>query len=176
MTQASKEFQLQILATTKRLAESDPQDEAVARTVQGLQEQIAQLTSEVDKPTGEKNSFGDSSRKQDVKFLHEQISRLKAAAMVPAANYRRIVGILGDLSRVATIAERPQNAPIRPKLAAVVAKLAGAFSEVDTVEDLDRPLSEIEKAVHSLYGDQSSNHCYMFEARGKKNRPEPDTK
>jgi hypothetical protein len=156
-----------LLATTKRLAESDPQDEAVARTVQVMQEQIAQLTSEVEKPAGENNSFGKNSRKQDVDFLRNQITRLKAAAMVPASNYRRIVTILGDLSRVASLAERPQNAAIRPQLAAAVEKLAGVFAEVDTVQDLDKDLEAIEKAVHGLYGDQSSNAMAYFDRRGK---------
>jgi hypothetical protein len=165
-----------LLATTSRLAESDPQDEAVARTVAVLQEQIAQLTSEVDKPAGENNSFGKNSRKQDIDFLRGQISRLKSAAMVPASNYRRIVSILGDLSRVAALAERPQNAAIRPKLAAAVEKLAGVFAEVDTVQDLDRPLSEIEKAVHSLYGDQSLNATFYTDRRGKGHHSEKTDK
>lgn len=156
-----------LIATTKRLAEMDPQDEAVSRTVDGLNEQIALLTSKVDKPTGEKNSFGDNSRKQDVEHLRDQITRLKSAAMVPAANYRRIVSILGDLSKVASLAERPQNEPLRARLASIVGKLAGVFAEVDTVQDLDKDLGAIEKAVHGLYGDQSKNSTFYFDRRGK---------
>ena len=166
-----------LLATTQRLAESDPQDEAVARTVQVMQEQIAQLTSEVDKPAGENNSFGKNSRKQDVDFLRGQISRLKAAAMVPASNYRRIVSILGDLSRVAAAAERPQNAALRPQLAAAIEKLAGVFAEVDTVQDLDKPLEAIEAAVHKLYGpSQSKNDCAYFDRKGRGHHSEKSEK
>jgi hypothetical protein len=156
-----------LLAATRRLAQMDPQDEAVARTVQGLQEQIAQLTTEVEKPTGEKNSFGDNSRKQDVKFLKDQISKLKSAAEAPAKNYLRIEEILKGLHRAVEASERPQYAALRPRISTIVEKLAGVFSEVDTVQDLDKPLSAIEKAVHGLYGDQSSNATYYFDRRGK---------
>jgi hypothetical protein len=159
-----------LLATTQRLAEMEPQNEAVDRTVKVMQEQVAQLTSEVEKPAGEGNSFGKNSRKQDVDFLHEQIKRLKSAAIVPASNYRRIVSILGELDGAITLAARPQNAAIRPKLAAVVKQLAGIFAEVDTVQDLDKPLEAIEKAVHGLYGDQSKNSTFYFDRRNKGHR------
>jgi polyhydroxyalkanoate synthesis regulator phasin len=135
--------------------------------VDGLKEQIAQLTSMVDKPTGEKNSHGDHSRKQDVDFLKDQISKLQQAAELPAKNYIRISEILKGLYRAAQAAERPQYAALRPRISTIVEKLAGVFAQVDTVQDLDKPLEAIEKAVHGLDGDQSKNSTYYFDRRGK---------
>jgi len=156
-----------LLASARKLAQMDPQDEAVSKTVDGLKEQIAQLTSMVDKPTGEKNSHGDQSRKDDVDFLKGQISKLQQAAELPARNYTRISEILKGLLRAAQASERPQYAAVRPRISAIVAKLAGVFAEVDTVQDLDKPLEAIEKAVHGLYGDQGKNSTYYFDRRGK---------
>ncbi len=151
----------------RKLAQMDPQDEAVTRTVQGLQEQISLLTKEVDPPAGEKNSFGAGIREDEVDHLKEQISKLHSAASVPLKNYQRVLSILEGLKTATELASRPQNAALRPKIAGVIEKVAGVFSEVDTTEDLDKPLEAIEKAVHGLYGDQSKNSTYYFDRRGK---------
>ena len=66
------------------------------------------------------------------------------------------------------VASRPQNIKMMPRVAEIVKKVAGAFSQVDTIQDLDRDLSEIEAAVHKLYSQsQSLNDFAMF---GRKNR------
>jgi len=156
-----------LMTATRRLAQMDPQDEAVSRTVDGLKEQIAQLTCMSDKPTGEKNAHGDQSRKDDVDFLKGQISKLQQAAETPSKNYQRIVEILKGLHRAAQACERPQYAALRPRISAIVSKVAGVFAEVDTVADLDKPLEAIEKAVHGLYGKQDLNSTYYFDRRGK---------
>lgn len=155
-----------IRTAAAKLAQMDPQDEAVARTVEGLQEQIA-LLSRVDKPAGDKNSHGKGMREDDVSFMKDQISKLHQAAIVPLKNYRRIASITESLARVVDLSSRPQNAAMRPHVAKVIEKVAGVFREVDTVEDLEKPLEQIEKAVASLYGDQSSNSSLFFERRGK---------
>jgi vacuolar-type H+-ATPase subunit I/STV1 len=154
----------QIIATTKKLAQMDPQDEAVEATVKELQEVSSQLGEQMredkDSPAGQQ------SMKDDMTFIGEQIDKLHSAAIRPASNYARIVSILGGLKRAVMAAQRPQNAAVRPRIAAVVEKVAGIFSEVDTVKDLDRPLDQIEKAVHALYGQrggelgQSANKVY----------------
>ena len=161
-----------VMATTRHLAQMDPQDEAVSRTVEGLKEQVAQLTSEIEKPAGEKNSFGDTSRKDDVDFLKGQITKLQQAAEAPAKNYARINEILKGLLRAAQVAERPQYASVRPRISAIVTKLAGVFSEVDTVQDLNKPLQAIEAAIHKLYSGgnekgQSANDSCMFDRKGR---------
>lgn len=151
----------------RRLAQMDPQDEAVERTVDGLEAQIALLKGDVEKPAGEKGSFGGQSRKDDIEHLGEQIDKLRSAAFVPAANYRRILNILSGLKEACVASRRPQNAALRPRIAQIVEKVAGVFSEVDTVQDLDKPLEAIEKAVHGLYGKQDSNATFYFDRRGK---------
>lgn len=152
-----------LLATAKHLAEMDPQDEAVQRVVQNLQAQ----TSLLNEQAREDRSWGQSSMKDDVAFIGEQVKRLKSAAEIPAKNYQRILQILSGLDKTCQLAARPQNVKVRPKIAAIVEKLAGVFAEVDTVADLDRSLSEIEKAIHGLYGDQGKNSTFYFERRGK---------
>ena len=154
----------QVIATTKKLAQMDPQDEAVEATVKELQEVSSQLGEQMRE---DKNSpAGTQSMKDDMNMIGEQIDKLHSAAIKPAANYARIVAILGGLKRAVMAAQRPQNAAVRPKLASVVDKVAGIFAEIDTTDDLDRPLSEIERAVHSLYGQrggelgQSANKVY----------------
>lgn len=154
-----------VIAASRRLAESDPQDEAVGRTVAELESNVKLLKELASKDKS--SPWGAQSMKDDIDSLGDQIKRLKAAAAVPAANYRRMYEILAGLERVWQIASRPQNAAIRPKLASMVGKVAGVFAEVDTVQDLDKPLEAIEKAVHSLYGDQSQNSTYYFDRRGK---------
>lgn len=154
-----------LLASSRRLAEMDPQDEAVARTVAEMGEHT-KLLGEL--ATKDKSSpWGAQSMKDDIDAIGDQIKRLKAAAAIPAANYRRMFDILSSMEKVWAVAARPQNASVRPKVAAMMRKVAGVFAEVDTVQDLDKPLDAIEKAIHSLYGDQSSNSIYYFDRRGK---------
>src|SRR5271163_2208540 len=160
-----------ITATARRLAESDPQSEAIQRTVDELQAQVKWL-GQIEKPTGYKNkgefgSFGENSMKDDISFIGEQVKKLKSAAEPAARNYTRIVSILAGLQRAVEIAKRPQYAALRPRIALIVQKTAGIFQEVDTVEDIDKPLEQIEKAVHGLYGDQSKNSTYYFDRRNK---------
>jgi hypothetical protein len=156
-----------LVASVKKIAQMDPQDEAVKGTIDELQEQIGLLKSGVEAPAGAKGSFGEQSKKDDVEFLGQQIDKLRAAAMVPVSNYRRILSILQGLRQAQVAAQRPQNVAIRPKIAAIVEKVAGVFAQVDTVQDLDKPLEAIEKAVHGLYGDQSKNGTFYFDRRGK---------
>jgi hypothetical protein len=154
-----------LLASSRRLAEMDPQDEAVARTVAEMGEH-AKLLGEL--ASKDKSSpWGAKSMKDDIDAIGDQIKRLKAAAAIPAANYRRMFDILSSMEQVWAVAARPQNASVRPKVASMMKKIAGVFAEVDTVQDLDKPLDAIEKAIHSLYGDQSSNNTYYFDRRGK---------
>jgi hypothetical protein len=161
----------QLVATSRRLAETDPQDEAVQRVVDELHKQV-QWLGQIEKPTGYKNkgefgSFGDNSLKDDIDFVGEQVKRLKSAAEPAAKNYQRIVAILAGLNKAVEIAKRPQYAGMRPQIALIVEKVAGVFKNVDTVEDLEKPLESIEKAVHGLYGDQSKNSTYYFDRRNK---------
>jgi len=156
-----------VIAAVKRLAETDPQSEAVARTVQVLEAEAKLLGGEVEKPAGFKGSFGEHSNHQDTDFLKDQIKKLHSAAIVPATRYQRIIAITAGLNRALLASERPQFAALRPRVAKIVEHVAGLFAEVDTVEDLDKDLEAIEKAVHSLYGDQSKNSTFYFDRRGK---------
>ena len=99
---------------------------------------------------------------------------MKAAAAVPARNYQRIVRIIDGLDKAHRLASRPQNVGVRPRIVDLFRKTAGVFAEVDTVQDLDKPLEAIEKAVHSLYGDQNSPNTYNFESRGKGHHKKSD--
>lgn len=101
----------------------------------------------------------------------DKIDSMRSSAARPASNYSRMVSILDGLRHAAMLSQRPQNASVRPKIAAIVNKVAGIFSQVDTVKDLDKPLEQIEKAVHSLYGNQSLNGTYYFDRRGKGHNP-----
>ncbi len=154
-----------LISSSRRLAAMDPQDEAVSRTVAEMQES-AKLLGELARDD-KSSPWGAQSMKDDIDAIGDQIKRLKAAAAVPAANYRRMFEILASMERVWAVAARPQNAAARPKVASMVAKVAGLFAEVDTVSDLDKPLEAIEKAVHSLYGDQGKNSTFYFDRRGK---------
>lgn len=149
-----------------RLASMDPQDEAVKRTIEGLQENAAMIGEEKkDKPS---SSWGDHSLDQDAAFIAEQIKCLKAAALQPARNYTRIISIVEGLERAIVACQRPENAPLLPRIAAATRQVAGVFKKVDTVDDLEKPLEAIEKAVHALYGpDQSRNDAYFFDRKGK---------
>jgi hypothetical protein len=161
---------LQILvATTKRLAETDPHDEAVKQIVTDLQEQAKQLGEQAREDT--KGSWGEKSMKDDIAFIGDQISKLKSAAEIPLKNYQRIVKILEGIETIHKLATRPQNATVRPHVAVIVKKIAGVFAEVDTTADLDKPLEQIEKAVAAVYKDQSKHSTYYFERRNLKSHP-----
>jgi hypothetical protein len=161
----------QVAANAHRLAETDPQNEAVQRVVDELHKQV-QWLGQIEKPSGYKNkgefgSYGENSLKDDIDFIGQQVKKLKSAADPAARNYARIVSILAGLSRAVEIARRPQYAALRPRIAQIVERTAGVFSCIDTVDDLDKPIEQIEKAVHGLYGDQSANSTYYFDRRGK---------
>lgn len=156
-----------VVAAVKRLAETDPQSDAVKGTVDVLQAEVALLGGEVEKPAGFAGSFGENSVQEDVSFLKDQVSKLHSAALQPAARYQRILAITAGLHRALLASERPQYAALRPRIAKIVEKTAGLFAEVDTVADLDKDLESIEKAVHSLYGDQGKNSTFYFDRRGK---------
>lgn len=156
-----------VVASVRKLAQMDPQDEAVAATVQEMEQQISLLSEQ--SRDAQKGSVSQNSMKDDMEFIRDQITKLHSAAIVPAQRYQRILNICAGLKRAAMIAERPQYAAIRPRIAAIVTRVAGAFAQVDTVADLDKPLEAIEKAVSSLYsnGKQNDPSTYNFQARGK---------
>jgi hypothetical protein len=156
-----------VIAAVRKLAQTDPQDEAVSETVDVLQAEAKLLGGEVEKPAGFSGSFGEHSVKQDQDFLKDQVSKLHSAALGPASRYQRILAITAGLHRALQASEKPQYAALRPRIAQIVEKTAGLFAEVDTVADLDKDLESIEKAVHSLYGDQSKNSTFYFDRRGK---------
>ena len=147
-----------IIASSRRLSETDPRDPGCLDGIRELDRQVTMLATVVGQPR---------QAPVDPAQLGEQIEKMRAAALTPAANYRRIVSILSSLKEAHVLASRPQNRPMMPKLASIVAKVAGIFSQVDTIEDLNKPLEQIEKAVHSLYGDQSKNSTFYFDRRGK---------
>jgi hypothetical protein len=149
----------QILASSVKLAESDPQDEAVARAVKGLESQVSILR---DQMKGSR-SWSKDSMQSDIDSLGNQISRLKKAAEIPAKNWKQIVNITEGLHRAAIIASQPQNhnPETISKLKEITAKVAGLFQEIDTTDDMaGKSLSEIEAAVAKLYGDQSNNKSF----------------
>lgn len=152
-----------IVGASRRLAEMDPHDEAVGRVVEYLSKQTGLLAQLAKADSG----WGEKSMKDDIEFIGQQIKKLKAAAATPANNYQRIIRIIDGLDKAHRLASRPQNIGMRPKIVDLFRKTAGVFAEVDTVQDLDKPLEQIEKAVHGLYGDQNSPNTYNFEARGK---------
>jgi len=158
-----------LIATSKRLAETDPHDEAVKQIVTDLQEQAKQLGEQAREDT--KGSWGEKSMKDDIEFIGDQISKLKSAAKIPLKNYQRIIKILEGVETIHKLAARPQNAAVRPHIATIVQKMAGVFAEVDTTADLDKPLEQIEKAVAAIYKDQSKNSTYYFERKNLKNHP-----
>lgn len=167
----AQEIVQKLQLASQKLAQMDPQDEAVQRTVTYMQ-QGADLLSSVDKPTGEKGSPNEASRASDLEDLKTQIERMKRAAEIPAGNYGRIAVILSGLNRAVEIASKPQYASMRPRIALITEKIAGIFAEVDTVADLSVPLESIEKAVHGLYsnGKMNSPGTYNFEQSGKGHR------
>lgn len=172
MSEVSEENAKNLLAASKHLAETDPQSDAVSNAVRGLQNQITIIKDQMS--SAKKDTFGHNSMQQDVDHLQNEISRMKSAAEIPAHNWKRIYSIIEGLHRVAILAARPQNIKLIPDLQRLTAKVAGIFQEVDTTDDLDKPLDAIEKAVHALYGDQSQNSTYYFDRRGKGHHEKSD--
>jgi hypothetical protein len=160
-----------IIGASRHLAEMDPQDEAVGRVVEYLQKQTALLAEQARGDSG----WGEKSMKDDIDFINAQIRKLKSAAMIPANNYRRIIRIIDGLDKAHKLASRPQNVNIRPRIIELFRKTAGVFAEVDTVQDLNKPLEQIEKAVHALYGDQSKNETFYLGRRGKGFHEKPES-
>jgi hypothetical protein len=159
-----------VVASAKKLASMDPSDpgvvaesDALAAALGGV-EYSPPLSADFLEGAGAEDAKVASD---ESKFLLDQLKKLHRAAEIPSKNYGRILAISAALGRAVQIARRPQNAEVRPKIASIVKKVAGLFAEVDTAEDLDKPLSEIERAVHGLYGDQSSNKTFYFDRRGK---------
>jgi hypothetical protein len=146
------------ISTVQKLSAMDPRDEETVSVVASLDK----MATELDIPTV-----------ASMEVLKSQVQKLHSAALVPANNYQRIVAITAGLHRALVATEKPQYASLRPRISKIVERVAGIFAEVDTVQDLDKPLEQIEKAVHALYGDQSLNSMPYFERRGKPNRPEP---
>jgi hypothetical protein len=106
----------------------------------------------------------------DPEALLGQVQKLHQAATVPASNYNRIAGITSGLARAIEISRRPQFAALRPRIATIVAKVAGIFAEVDLADEISaHTLEEIESAVHRLYSNGALNKpsTYNFQARGK---------
>jgi hypothetical protein len=145
----------QIKTASDQLVALDPTNEKVPRLVEAIHAHVNLLASEEPPAV-------------DMAALKAELDQLHQAALLPAQNYRRIANICHELTRIHHLASQPQNAAVRPQFASLITKVAGIFSEIDTVEDLDKPLEEIEKAVHKLYGpDQSKNSMPYFERRGK---------
>ncbi len=153
-----------LISTVRKLANMDPQSEAVTDTVQELQEEIKVISEQASEA---EESFGKESMKDDIGFIHSQIDTLHSASTHNAKIYSKISSILETLKKAVAATERRSDVKARRTLASSVHKLAGIFQQVDTVEDLDKPLEQIEKAVHSVYGDQSKNSTYYFDRRGK---------
>ena len=142
----------------------EPTDKAVVTQLASVASALSSIEKEVmEKVTSEpvKTASPDMVKTADA------IGRLYHAAGTTRQNYDRIMGILEGLHSAVKVAAKPQNVAVRPRVASLVEKTAGVFALCDTVQDLDRPLAEIEKAVHSLYGDQSKNSTYYFDRRGK---------
>ena len=150
-----------VVASVKKLASMDPSDPGVAAESDALAAALGGVKPQLAADTDSKVASDESA------FLLDQLKKLHRAAEIPSKNYGRILAISAALGRAVQIAQRPQNAEVRPKIASIVKKVAGLFAEVDTSEDLDKPLSEIERAVHGLYGNQEQNKTFYFDRRGK---------
>lgn len=159
MEQAKVKY-LEFTASLNALAALDAGDEKVFVVADQVHKLATELT-EISKPAP------TNPTKDQFSVVADQIDRLHSAAVIPAQNYRRIATITSKLKGLVQLASHPQNAGLRDQVRDIVKKTAGVFSQVDTVEDLNKPLEQIEKAVHKLYGDQNSPNTYNFEARGK---------
>jgi hypothetical protein len=164
-----------VFASVKKLAQTEVESPETTEVVQDLAKAVQALVEALGSEESEEAQEGAPEAQEgapegvqsQAASVHEQIDRMHAAASGPAKNYQRVVSVLGGLKRAALAAERPENASSRPKIVEITKRVAGLFAEVDTIQDLDKPLEAIEKAVHSLYGEQSKNSTYFFERRGK---------
>lgn len=145
-----------VVASTKKLMAIEPDDSDVQSIVAAIATDSEQIATVVNAPAPP--AFD---------LVSEQIEKLHAAAVIPAQNYRRIATITHNLKGLVKLASLPQNAGVRDQIRDIVGKVAGIFAEVDTVDDLDKPLETIEKAVEKLYGDQNAPKTYNFEQSGK---------
>jgi len=154
----------ELVESINRLAATDPAGPKVGERVNEVFAMVGQIKSATAQRVV---APARSETVVDNPSVIEQIDRMRSAAVVPASRYGRVVSILDGLRHAALLASRPQNAVVRPRIAEIVKKMAGVFKDIDTVQDLDKPLEQIEKAVHGLYGDQAKNSTYYFERRGK---------
>jgi len=95
----------------------------------------------------------------------DPIGDMMVVASRAARNYRRIASVLSKLYQIRKSTKG--NRRMASDVSNMTKKVAGLFSLIDTVDDLDRPLDEIERAVHSMYGDQSKNSTFYLKRRGK---------
>jgi hypothetical protein len=167
----------ELVESVNRLAATNPVNHVVSKRVQEVFALTKQIRTALE-PVSERQVAPAHSEfvvdNPPVDAVVEQIDQMRASAVRPATNYGRMVAVLDGLRHAALLAQRPQNAAVRPRISAIVSKVAGVFKDIDTVQDLDKPLEQIEKAVHSLYGNQSSNSSYYFGRRGKGGHGAPD--
>ena len=159
-----------LVASSRRLAEMTPEsshDDAVKRTVDGMKNQVDILREQMGE--AQKGSFVKDSMKDDIGTLKDQMKILNSAAERPARNYQRIISIIAGIDRLLDASSRPENASLRPQVISVATKVAGIFAEVDTADDLDKPLEAIERAVHKLYNNGKMNDpkTYNFSQSGR---------
>lgn len=165
----------ELVESINRLAATDPNGSMVDERVMEVLSKIAQVRTALDPapsapsapPTSQPEPAPTVTIEEPASVI-DQIDAIRSAAAAPAERYNRVVSIMDGLRHAALLAQRPQNAAIRPRVASIVEKIAGVFAEIDTVKDLDKPLEQIESAVHSLYngGKLNSPKTYMFEQRG----------
>jgi hypothetical protein len=123
---------------------------------------VERIASELDAPSQEVAANLD--------VLMAQVEKLHTAAVVPASNYSKVASITNGIAQAIELSRRPQYASVRPRIANIVQRLAGIFSECDLAEDMSaHTLEEIEQAVHKLYSNGALNkpNTYYFQARGK---------
>lgn len=172
-----------LLASVKKIAESEPTSSDLEALVDSLEDQLEALGAQVEalnaltSPESEEapaeseetaeSEEAPAAQPKEASTIFDTLNEFRRASEVPVKNYLRINSICRSMEMAATLASRPQNASARPKLAAAVVKLAGLFAKVDTAEDLDRPLSEIENALQSLYKNPNDPSTYNFSERGK---------
>lgn len=166
-----------LVASVRKIAEADPQSSGVSALVEGLEAQLDALETQVEAisdlaPAAEEAPAAEAPEAPEgstetASTVFGQLALLRSAAEAPLKNYQRIIALCSSLERVANIASRPQYAAARPHVASCVQKLAGIFSKVDTVEDLDKPLAQIESAIHSLYKNPNDPSTYNFSAKNK---------
>lgn len=173
---------VRVSTLVKKVAQDQGVDsEALTGTVEELLSVVEELAKEVG-ITGDEGGEGgqggqdgqdqggqggqDQGGQEDLGVTQQQLAAMYHASKAPAKNFERIASICNKLG-IASKHVNPRDKKMVRRLSSVTAKIAGVFAQVDTVDDLDRPLAEIEKAVHSLYGDQSKNGTEFFERRGK---------